>query len=364
MQDMENLDQPDILFHIGYHKTATTCMQREFFQDRFGFHRVLSRDQLATLITGPAAFDFDAGAVRRVLDAQLDRSGLVNVVSEETLCGHPFYGGREGPLFAQRIKAIAPSANILVTIRDQRKAIVSTYMQYIARGGSLSPDRFFAEPGDKHGYHNFDFRHFLYDRLVAQYIDLFGEGRVLVVTLESFARNPEAVLSSIARFVGADPSAAARALPSRRVGESPVEAVAPILRRINHFRREAAKREVALDLGGLSGGLYRATHRLGRHPRVRTWLKDMAPVSSVVRERFQGCFGESNLGLQSLLGDMVDLAGDGFEMDGSGAPAARRGSLRASPREPVIVHDLPAGSAPAHRPVLADRRVDGTVPPA
>lgn len=356
MNAREKLYSEKILFHIGYHKTATTWMQREFFQDRVGFHQVLAPDQLAELITDPPAFDFDPGAVQDAIRHGLDRSGLVNVVSNETLCGNPFYGGREGPLFAQRIKAVAPQARILVTIREQKKAIASTYMQYISRGGSLPPAEFFAGATEKYGYYYFDFRHFLYDRLIAQYMELFGKGEVLVVTLESFIRDPESVLGSIARFAGVDPAAASRARPRRRVGESPVEAVAPILRRVNHLRRGAAKREVFLDLGGLSDALYRVTHRLGRDPRLKRWLEDRQPVSSVVRERFQGRFGESNLRLQRLLGNMVDLAADGFEMSGSGAPSRLRASTAAA--------DGPAGSGRAHESPGSDRRVDGALPPA
>lgn len=360
MNRLEIAAPQGILFHVGYHKTATTWLQREFFQSRVGFHQVLVPDEVAELITDPLVFDFDAEAVQRVINTQLDRSGLVNVVSNETLCGHPFYGGREGPLLAQRIKAIAPRARILFTVREQKRAIVSTYMQYLARAGSLSPADFFKSVGEKYGYYNFNSGHFLYDRLVTQYLDLFGEGRVLVVTLESFVRNPDAVLRSIARFAGTDPSAVACALPSGRVGESPTEAVAPILRRINQFRKGAAKREVMLDLGRLSGGLYRAAHRLGRNRRVKSWLQDVAPVSSAVRERFEGCFGESNWKLQRSVGNMVDLAADGFEMSGGGTPARPLNHPRAS----TVVGDGPVGSGRAHEPVVTDQRVDGTLPPA
>ena len=347
---------PPILFHVGYHKTATTWMQREFFQRRFGFHSVLSLDQVAELITDPLQFDFDAARSREPIEAQIDRTGLANVISNETLCGHPFYGGRESPLFAERIKAIAPNAKILFTIREQKKAITSTYLQYLSRAGSLSPGRFFDEGSKGYGYYYFNKRHFLYDRLVKQYMDLFGEGRVLVVTLESFVRNPGAVLGSIARFADADPSAIASALPSRRVGESPVEAVAPVLRRINHFRRGAAKREVVLDLGPIADFLYRSVGRIGRGRVMRTWLRRVTPVSSVVRERFQGCFGESNRRLQTLLGSMVDLAGDGFELSGSD----EQGRPWISP----VAGEGPVGSGRAHETFVGDQRVYRPLPPA
>lgn len=360
MNEPEASGPQDILFHVGYHKTATSWMQREFFQGPTGFHQLLGPAEVAELITDPLVFDFDAAAVRRVICARLGRPGLVNVVSNETLCGHPFYGGREGPMLARRIKAIAPRAKILFTIREQNRAIVSTYMQYLSRGGALSPAEFFRNSSERYGYYNFNLKHFFYDRLVAEYMELFGEGRVLVVTLESFVRDPEAVLRSIAGFAGADPSALGQALPSRRVGESAAEAVAPVLRRINHFRRGAAKREVVLDLGGLSDGLYRAVHRLGRNRRARAWLKDVAPVSAAVRERFQGAFGESNRRLQSAVGNMVDLAADGFEMGGGGAPAHPPNHPRAS----ALVGDGPAGAGRVHEPVLADQRVDRAFPPA
>ena len=347
---------PPVLFHVGYHKTATTWMQRQFFQRRFGFHGALSLDQVAELITDPLPFDFDAARAGEVLEAQCDRTGLANLVSNETLCGHPFYGGRDGPVFAGRIHAIAPNAKILLTIREQKKAITSTYMQYLSRAGSLPPAEFFGESSEKFGYYYFNKRHFLYDRLVKHYMDLFGEGRVLVVTLESFVRDPGGVLGSIARFAGADPSAVSSALPSRRVGESPVEAVAPVLRRINHFRRGAAKREAVLDLGRFGDFLYRSVGRIGRGRMVKSRLKDVTPVSSVVRARFEGCFGESNRRLQDLLGSAIDLAGDGFEMGGGGGPDR--------PRESPLVGDGPLGSGRTQEPFVGDQRIDRPLPPA
>jgi hypothetical protein len=362
MNNLESVRSQEILFHVGYHKTATSWLQKHFFRENVGFSQVLSNDEVAELITDPLDFDFDAARVQRTIRAQLDRGGLVNVVSNETLCGHPFYGGREGPLFAGRIQAIAPRGKILFTIREQKKIIASTYMQYISRGGALSPQEFFGRSVEKYGYYRFNHRHFLYDRLVKQYMDRFGAERVLVVTLESFIRDPGAVLGSIARFAGADLAVVtggiAGALSGRREGESPVEGVVPVLRRVNHFRRGAAKREVVTDLGGLSAWLYRAANRLGRDRRVKRWLRDVTPVSAVVRERFGGAFGESNRRLQALLGSTVDLAGDGFDMGEGGGPKGARASAAA---EAAIGPTRPGR---AHEALAVDQRVDRVLPPA
>ena len=81
MSQPAHVNSEKVLFHVGYHKTATTWMQREFFQHHFGFHELLSHDQVAELITDPLTFDFAPGAVRKVMGEQLDRSGLVNVFS-------------------------------------------------------------------------------------------------------------------------------------------------------------------------------------------------------------------------------------------------------------------------------------------
>lgn len=351
----ESFDLPPVLFHVGYHKTATTWMQMEFFRKRCGFHKVLSTDQLSELITDPLRFDFDPAHARRVIKAQSDRTGLANVISEETLCSNPLFGGREGVEFAERIKAIVPDAKILITIREQNKIIASTYMQYITRGGTLSPDQFL-RGNEKYGYYYFSHRHFLYDRLVRYYTELFGIERVLVVTMESFIRNPAAVLRSVARFAGAEGGEIPDALSSRRVAESPAEAFLPLLRRINHFRRGAAKREVVADLGSVADALYRATNRIGRDKRVKTWLRGSTPVGSAVRARFQGRFGESNRKLQELVGSMIDLAGDGFEMSESG--------ILDHPAASAVAGDGPAGSRRAHETSIGDQRVDGALPPA
>jgi len=171
---------PPPLFHVGYHKTGTTWMQRRLFKPPFGYQQVFKdkaepedgndsvHEAIYNLITGPHRFAYDPAAVEAGIQAgHLDKT-LVPVVSSEIMSGHPFWGGRESFDLANRIHEAAPSARILVTIRAQVPAITSVYMQYVRRGGRLSVREFYTRKPPV-GYDRFDPIHFEYHHLVGHY---------------------------------------------------------------------------------------------------------------------------------------------------------------------------------------------------
>ncbi|MGF1455058.1 MAG: sulfotransferase [Alphaproteobacteria bacterium] len=302
-----------VTFHIGYHKTGTTFLQRAVFVPGFGFNSLMSHDDVARFITDPDRLDFSPREARAQIARRMAGSNLAPVVSSEMLCGNPYDGSREAADFAHRIHEIAPDARILITIREQKSSIKSTYMQYIHRGGTLPIERFL-QPKYEIDFHYFSVRRFFYDRLVAHYMDLFGARNVLVVAQEEVIADARAALRRILAFAGADPSLADdRDIPGR-VWESPPEAAAPLLRHINKFRRGAVKPEVAVNLGPLARTAYRGTSYVARRPGVKRWLKSVRPVSGRV-SRFHGTgFAESNARLQALIGDDLDLSAYGYEM--------------------------------------------------
>ena len=82
-----------------------------------------------------------------------------------------------------------------------------------------------------------------------------------------------------------------------------------MLRRVNHLRGSVMNRSPVVDLGGVSGALYRGAGYLLRRPAVARLLGGRTPVSDHVRSRYAGHFDGSNRRLAALVAHPIDLAG-------------------------------------------------------
>lgn len=293
-----------LLVHIGYHKTATTWLQLSLFCPEHGFAQVMSHDEIFADVVMPHGLGFDASAARTLLKARRGQgaAGQADVISLEALVGHPFYGGRESDSFARRLNEIAPDARILITIREQCRMIASVYMQYLRRGGTLSPQAFFAGEAAA-GFFGFDAAHFEYDRLAGLYQSLFGSENVFVLPQERIARDQPAAVAKIAGFAGNTVIGPWQAA-ARRGGIGAPEGVAWALRRINHLQSGPAHREPIVDLGVVAELAYRATERAGRALGLQG-----RPITDLTRRHFRNRFTASNRRLAGLIGDTPDLSG-------------------------------------------------------
>jgi hypothetical protein len=291
-----------LLIHVGYHKTATTWMQRRLFTPALGYHPIMEHEAISAHFVRPHGFMFNTEAAARAIADGLTAvpAGLTPVMSSEILCGNPFYGARESAEVARRLYAVAPGARILVTIREQVAAIASTYMQYLQRGGELSAAAFFAETPVV-GYPTFDHAHFRYDRFVALYADLFGADNVLVCNQELLIKDQIGFAQRIADFAGQTGPVNAAALDTERTGVSYPEYGAGLLRQINHFRTGPSGPTAMPDLGGVGDILYRGIGKLLRSDLARRAFGNGKPVTDYVRQRFAGAFVESNRALRDMV---------------------------------------------------------------
>jgi hypothetical protein len=293
------------LIHIGYHKTGSTWLQDILFQPEYGYTPLMNHREVFENIVRPHGLLFHPqGAKKLILERtkKLD-SKMVGVISSEILSGNPFYGGRESDQFAQHLYKINPNARILISIRSQVSMIVSVYMQYISRGGTLSLKEFFSD-NPIIGYTRFAPEHFEYHRLIALYYKLFGTDNVMVATQESLAKNALSFAQSISSFANAIPLTK---LNSNQVGTSHPEYTAWLLRRINHFRSGPVSCEPMINLGLFSNALYRIVGALGRQKIVKELLKNSRPIRNYIENRFEGRFKESNRQLKAMLGDKINL---------------------------------------------------------
>jgi hypothetical protein len=236
------------LLHIGYHKTGTNWLQEEFFGDPRTGYRWLGKQPLThpvhTLVRA-RPLDFDAGAVRsefQPMIAEAERAGLVSVVSFPRLSGHPYSGGYDSKLIADRLAEVFPEARILIVIREQRSMIVSVYKQYVNAGGESKLSSFL-QPVKQREWRvpGFDYGHFEYDRLIGHYRSLYGADKVLVLPYEQFVRDARGFVEAIGRFAGREVRAEVLdSLPFGVRSNSAQSALAiAAARPLNRFRRRS-----------------------------------------------------------------------------------------------------------------------------
>jgi len=297
-----------MLIHIGYHKTATTWLQRQLFIPEFGFHPVWDHYGVEAHITGPHELDFDSTQTRNALELQSKKcpDHLSPCISSEILSGLPYNGARESAAFARRLHAIDPQAKILITIREQKRLLVSLYMQYVRRGGTTKPHDFFSPPPEL-GYSRFDYQHLCFDRLVGYYQQLFGAGQVLVLPQELLVRQPQAFVDEIYDFAGVPHADQRYPDSARKEGASDQEFILCLTRPLNHFRRDSAGGVPVLNLGPATRLLQAALGKFSRSSVGRS-LRRHQPISQLVVNEFSGRFRDSNTRLRGLCSNL-DLTG-------------------------------------------------------
>lgn len=299
-----------LLLHVGYHKTATTWMQQRLFVPEHGFRQVARHGEVWKHIVGVHGLLFNPGpmqdAIRRGM-AEL-RDGEVPVVSSEILSGHPFFGGMSSDVFAHRLKEIAPDARILISVRHQLRMLTSVYMQYLSRGGTVSPETFFGGDPDL-GFYGFRPEHFEYHRLVGLYQSLFGAENVHVIAQESLAEDMDAASMDIARFAGNERFQGV--LPTHRAVYAPSypEYAVPLLRRINKFQKSVLTPAPTIRVGVTPKGLYRLVGAATRRPPFSTVFRNYRPVSAYVERQFSGRFDDSNRQLAAMIGQDLHWPG-------------------------------------------------------
>jgi len=214
---MTTLTDTAILVHAGLPKTATTWLQEHLFshpelgfwppalgeasrkQRTKSFGRLFYFDDHERLI---GENDFDVQALRAKLSAVDVPDGLVPVISNERLAGHPLSNAFDRATIARRIDAVFPKARVLVVIREQRSMILSSYIQYLKYGGWRSLDGFVAPPSDGR-LPVLQLDVWNYDRLCTLYHGIFGAERVLILPYEMLVREPKAYVARICNFAGA-----------------------------------------------------------------------------------------------------------------------------------------------------------------
>ena len=166
------------IFHIGYHKTASTWFQQRFYPFVENLSNV-SREDIKSYFYYKRAVNFP-------MNSDL-------VFCDEELSGNIHNAGLSGFLQDNIAKEISQFNNpkVIVFIRNQYDIIISSYLQYIKEGGTYSLRKYlYHKDFDRpHRSPLFSYKHFDYHSIITTYIDLIGKENVYVYLYEDFIKD-------------------------------------------------------------------------------------------------------------------------------------------------------------------------------
>lgn len=180
----------EIIIHIGYPKTATTWLQKEFFP------KVANWNYLSPGIFNEQIIKIDPFDPHLNFDAWEEKERLI--VSNENFIGLGRINGFIKIGLANRLKSIFPNAKIVIFIRNQLDMIASSYNWNVKRMGcTLSIKKFLNyTDGRPNQTPKYNLYHNNYYDIIKLYSDLFGKENVYVFLFEEFRTNPESFIGS------------------------------------------------------------------------------------------------------------------------------------------------------------------------
>ena len=186
------------VFHIGYPKTATSWLQKKYFPYISNACYVGRRDTFESFII-PSQFEFNPTAIREKI-AHCNKE--YQIFSLESFVGTNHNFGMRGYLTTQqayRIHSVFPNSKIILFIRNQADIIASSYLQYVAGGGTNSIKKYLYHKNIKEiaGLTLFSWEYFEYHHVINLYQGLFGDQNVYVFLFEDFVCNK---LNFVQRF--------------------------------------------------------------------------------------------------------------------------------------------------------------------
>lgn len=304
-----------LLIHVGYHKTGTTWLQNHLFnREDMGYTSPWGGQAGeavdAFVVCNP--FRFDPIAAREVFAEGIKNAtnrSLIPVISNEAMCGGVNPRHRYEKNVADRLYQTFPEAKILVTIREQKVAVLSHYREKIASGGVETISEYLSKPWHKPGFAPpCSIDHFEYDLFVEYYQKLFGKHRVLVLPQELLKSDRQFFCDQLADFLEI-PHGSAPESKDSRVGWRGWSLL---------YRLRCNQLHLGVNTGPKSRNslMYKLVQKLGKVIATltpKTWDEEVETrLKSEVKEKIGDYFAHSNERLQKLTD--LDLKNLGYDL--------------------------------------------------
>lgn len=305
-------ESPDILLHVGLHKTGTTLLEQTLFcrPDSPHFHAVADKERLygTTLAHTKYRYTDDEARAPLLPDAEAaQRAGKTLALLGETWLGRPFVHMAIREANLARIHSLFPNARALVTFREQSSLVLSMYGQYVRFGNSPSLAEFVAAPPRGSSFTGILQRE-AYDFLQVHALccDVFGADRVLMLPFEMILRDPDMLLARLGQSIGRDLSAEGPLNTEKRVNAALSPLAFDIMRHANRFSNR--------DTPWLSRRRRAFPNALGARVDRLVWSswrqRQQRAALALVKAELGDHYRSSNAALADKLG--IDLAGYGY----------------------------------------------------
>ena len=190
-----------IYFHIGFHKTGSTWLQKKVFTSNNGFNLLNDfvtpwKDPIIKYLVY-TEFDKFKPSKLNVLVKNKYRENQINIISAERLSGHPLSDHLDTKIIAKKISLSFPNAFIIIVTRDLNSFINSTYKQVVKRG---YPENFkkyllrYNSSNDKKFYFN-------NENTVKYYKNIFGNNNILELKFDDFKNEKDHFLNALSDFL-------------------------------------------------------------------------------------------------------------------------------------------------------------------
>ena len=313
---ISDFDAPaKMVFHVGFHRTGTTTLQRHFFPALPHCTTVTRENEHGAIFTLLSRNLCDADErryLRSTVAAYLEEVSSptgVLLVSDENLSGALWGRSRNRRRNADRLHALCPTARILVTIRNQRSMLRSLYDRNVLIGGYARFGDFVAGRAE---HCDFDLDHLRYDDLVECYQTLFGPDRVRVVPYELFLADAATYLGQLASFI-LDKPLPRWETPLPVENRSPSAASKVFLRHANRMFRRSIYNARPRVLPLHRSYLFRPFAEKVIDPVLPN--RDMPPADMALLDQLAQRYQQGNAKLERLAG--LDLARWGYPLPGA-----------------------------------------------
>ena len=207
---MENKikDKPQLLIHIGYHKTGTTFWQERIFSNENV--NLIDRILVQKLLLDASPYEYSNEKFEHWLKDQLSDDKL-NVISDEELSGNIHSAGNGRSITFEMIERISQigiaEVTVMICLRNQMKMIDSCYRQYVKKGGSFNFENYvFSEKrgAKRHRFPGFSFAHLKYDDVIRHSFERIGKDKVKIYLYEQFLENKDSVIQDLSEHLNYD----------------------------------------------------------------------------------------------------------------------------------------------------------------
>ena len=215
------------VFHIGFHKTASTFFQKKIYKNesKINFLNRSSNDKEFSLLLETNRWS----CIKKYIDDDYNIN-KINLICEENISGH-MLSNKHSLKNLKGLKKYFPDAKIIICIREQKSMINSIYSNYILNGG-FKNEREFID-------YNLNIKHNLFNKtcyfdLINKYIEYFGKKNVHVFLYEEFSKYPNRAINSLYKFIGIKKSKKLKNnILNQKINKSPSRFILSIIRFTN-----------------------------------------------------------------------------------------------------------------------------------